>query len=136
MYIHEIPSLGNKPKKRIGRGGKRGTYSGRGQKGQRARSGRKLPGGALAMVRTIPKLRGAGHSSFRRKPVPVKTGDLVKFGPEVTVKMLAERKVIKKGETAKILVGGRELTVPVSVSGVPVSKKARRLIEKAGGSVK
>ncbi|RKY30246.1 MAG: 50S ribosomal protein L15, partial [Candidatus Omnitrophota bacterium] len=42
MQIHNIKSQ-SRNKKRVGRGGKRGTYSGRGIKGQRARAGAKIP---------------------------------------------------------------------------------------------
>lgn len=136
MQTHEIPSFKNKRKKRIGRGGKRGTYSGRGQKGQKSRSGRKLPGGALAVVRTIPKLRGAGQAVFSHKPVILKTGALGALGAEITVRLLREKRVIKANNSAKILVGGGPLNAKISVVGIPVSRGAKEAVEKAGGSVK
>lgn len=67
MHIHTLSSnLPKKSRKRIGRGGKRGTYSGKGQKGQKARSGAKISplftGGSAALAgqgsRVIHKRRG------------------------------------------------------------------------------
>jgi large subunit ribosomal protein L15 len=67
MHIHTLSSnLSQKSRKRIGRGGKRGTYSGKGQKGQKSRSGSKISplftGGSAALAgqgsRVIHKRRG------------------------------------------------------------------------------
>ncbi len=67
MHIHTLSSnLSQKSRKRIGRGGKRGTYSGKGQKGQKSRSGSKISplftGGSAALAgqgsRIIHKRRG------------------------------------------------------------------------------
>lgn len=67
MQIHTLSSnLSQKSRKRIGRGGKRGTYSGKGQKGQKSRSGAKISplftGGSAALAgqgsRVIHKKRG------------------------------------------------------------------------------
>lgn len=67
MHIHTLSSnLPQKSRKRIGRGGKRGTYSGKGQKGQKSRSGAKISplftGGSAALAgqgsRVIHKRRG------------------------------------------------------------------------------
>jgi large subunit ribosomal protein L15 len=59
MQLHELkPRHKLKKKKRVGRGGKRGTYSGRGQKGQLARAGRKLKPIVREIIKRYPKLRG------------------------------------------------------------------------------
>ena len=67
MHIHTLSSnLSKKSRKRIGRGGKRGTYSGKGQKGQKSRSGAKISplftGGSASLAgqgsRVIHKRRG------------------------------------------------------------------------------
>ena len=60
MQLHQLQPIHKlKDKKRIGRGGKRGSYSGRGIKGQKSRAGAKLyrPGRKELLIR-IPKLRG------------------------------------------------------------------------------
>ncbi|PIS13477.1 MAG: hypothetical protein COT67_01505 [Candidatus Tagabacteria bacterium CG09_land_8_20_14_0_10_41_14] len=65
MQLHQLkPSTKNKDKKRIGRGGKRGTYSGRGLKGQKSRAGRKLRPQLRDIIKRLPKKRG-----YRFKPV-------------------------------------------------------------------
>jgi large subunit ribosomal protein L15 len=58
MQLHEIKGLKNKEKKRVGRGGKRGTYCGRGIKGQKARAGAKIRPALRDFIKKIPKLRG------------------------------------------------------------------------------
>ncbi len=59
MQLHELqPNHYNKEAKRIARGGKRGRTSGRGQKGQKSRSGRKIRPAIRDFVQRLPKLRG------------------------------------------------------------------------------
>ena len=62
MQIHELNTKKRKAKKTIGRGGKRGTYSGKGNKGQKARSGGSMDplfeGGRSSLVERMKKLRG------------------------------------------------------------------------------
>ena len=59
MQLHQLrPKHKLKKKKRIGRGGKRGTYSGRGIKGQRSRAGRKFAPAIRELIKRYPKLRG------------------------------------------------------------------------------
>jgi len=59
MQLHQVkPSHKTKTKKRVGRGGKKGTYSGRGIKGQKARAGAKLKPAIRDLIKKIPKLRG------------------------------------------------------------------------------
>jgi len=67
MQLHQlIPTTKNKSKKRVGRGGKRGAYSGKGLKGQKSRAGRKLRPQLRDIVKRIPKKRGYRFNS--RKP--------------------------------------------------------------------
>lgn len=59
MQLHELKPIHKRKKpKRIGRGGKRGTYSGRGVKGQKARAGRKLKPIIREIIKRYPKIRG------------------------------------------------------------------------------
>lgn len=60
MQFHDLKVNKKKSKKRVGRGGKRGTFSGRGVKGQKARSGskKKIAGGQTSILKRTPKLRG------------------------------------------------------------------------------
>ncbi len=68
MQIHELQPLHKfSDKKRIGRSGKRGTYSGRGQKGQGARSGHKIRPANRDYIQRLPKLRGIGNRGILAK---------------------------------------------------------------------
>ena len=63
MQLHQLnPSYKKKSRKRVGRGGKKGTYSGRGLKGQKSRAGRKprpgFAGGDTPLIKRFPKQRG------------------------------------------------------------------------------
>ncbi|MDP3953367.1 MAG: hypothetical protein Q8P99_00890 [bacterium] len=82
MQLHELqPKHKNKTKKRIGRGGKRGTFSGKGVKGQKSRAGRKLRPGTRDLMQQTPKLRGArnygprGKSGTKPAGKPIKKDD-------------------------------------------------------------
>lgn len=56
MQIHQIkPKIRKEPKKRVGRGGKRGTYSGRGSKGQKARAGHRIRPYLRDVIKKLPK---------------------------------------------------------------------------------
>jgi large subunit ribosomal protein L15 len=58
----------NRKAKQVGRGGTRGKTSGRGTKGQNARSGRKKRPEMRDIIKRLPKLRGRGKHSFKPKP--------------------------------------------------------------------
>ncbi len=66
MQLHNLP-FAYKKEKRVGRGGKRGTTAGRGTKGQKSRSGRRLRPAERDLLLRLPKKRG-----FRNKPKPNK----------------------------------------------------------------
>ena len=61
------PKTTRKSIKRVGRGGKRGTYSGRGVKGQGARAGNKKRPGMRDLIQQIPKLRGARNIGPKKR---------------------------------------------------------------------
>lgn len=134
QMLENIP--GKKHKKRIGRGGKRGTYSGRGVKGQRARAGTRHFNSQKDEVKAYPKLRG-GHFHSRKTPaVAINVSALERFEPKsaITAQTLVDAGIIRKGDTVKLL-GSGELTKALTVSGIPMSQTAKTKIEKAGGTV-
>ncbi|MEI8338023.1 MAG: uL15 family ribosomal protein [bacterium] len=145
MQIHQLKRTHKrKAPKEIGRGGKRGKTSGRGTKGQKARSGRKLRPEIREVIKKIPKLRGYAFNSIQTKPIVVKLSQIekaFKAGEEVTPKTLAEKGIVStyKGRVSKIkiLIGQTTEKVPskITFKGVLVSKTAKEAIEKAGGSV-
>jgi large subunit ribosomal protein L15 len=126
--------------KRVGRGlGSTGTYSGRGQKGQKARSGGKKGLKMLGMRRIIlstPKLRG--FKSPYSKMTAVNVLDLEKKfndGERVTPKTLLEKGLVGKMNVAVKILGDGELKKKLTVSECAVSASAREKIEKAGGKI-
>jgi large subunit ribosomal protein L15 len=141
MELHNLsPKAGSrKDRKRVGRGpgSGNGKTAGRGHKGQGSRSGtkqkRNFEGGQMPLVRRLPK-RGFTNI-FRRELVIVNVGQLERFpaGSEVTPDLLlAERVVSKLGEGVKVL-GDGALGRKLVVKAHAFSKKAKEVIEAAGG---
>ena len=100
MQIHQItkPSS-SRTARRVGRGGKRGTYSGKGIKGQKSRAGAKIRPAMREILKKIPKLRGYRFKSFRLQPETVTIVDLEKKfnnGDVVSPETLFKAKLIKK----------------------------------------
>ncbi|MCS7184123.1 MAG: uL15 family ribosomal protein [Patescibacteria group bacterium] len=103
MLINQI-QFRLKKKKRIGRGGKRGNYSGRGLKGQKSRAGRKIRPADRDIILKFPKLRGFKFKPLREKPLVVNLDKLnQKFenGESVDINSLVEKKVIKIPKSKK-----------------------------------
>ena len=138
MLLHQVqPTTKHKIARRVGRGGKRGSYSGRGVKGQKAHAGRRIPAAARELIRRLPKLRGYKNKSLRPKDLVVNVGQLDKVGGRViSVSSLFKAGIIKYSKTAKVkILGDGEVTKSFEVVGVGVSKSAKEKIEKAGGKV-
>ncbi len=142
MELHELrsPEGARQRKRRVGRGtgSGRGKTSGRGQKGQLARSqGFRLgfEGGQMPLAQRLPKL-GGFKNPFKKVYVPVNVGKLNRFpdGTEVTPDLLVEAGLIEPGEEYKVLGAGR-LGRRLNVLAHAVSEGARAAIEKAGGRV-
>ena len=129
-------------KKRLGRGigSGLGKTSGKGHKGQWARSGGGVrpgfEGGQMPLTRRVPKRGFNNH--FRKVYAVVNVGDLAKFeaGAVVDLAVLWENGLIKEVKNAvglKVL-GDGELNVALTVKATKFSAKAKEAIEKAGGS--
>lgn len=136
MQLHTLNSIQSKTKRRIGRGGKRGTYSGRGQKGQKSRAGRVIRPAQRDLILRLPKRRGFKNKPLSPRPVAVNLGDLKDMSGVVSRKTLVESGIIKlgRGQELKILSNG-ELSKPLVFEGLKVSERAKMKIEKAGGKV-
>ena len=144
MEQHELrpPRGAKRPRKRIGRGNAsgHGTYSGRGIKGQQARSGsgpsHAFEGGQTPLVRRLPRRRGF-HNPFRVAYTPVNLRDLAKFpaDSEVTPESLREMGVVRSARRPVKLLGDGDLSVALMVRTHRVSAAARAKIEAAGGTV-
>lgn len=139
MQIHDLkPKNKLKKKKRIGRGGKRGTYSGKGMKGQKSRAGANMPPIIREALKRYPKLRGYQFSPFKKVSV-VNISILDKVfddGAKITPKALKEKGLAQKSKNREIKVlGNGETKKKFFVSDLIVSKTARETIESAGGKI-
>lgn len=144
MQLHQIkPKNKKKDRKRIGRGNKKGTYSGRGIKGQKARAGRKLQPIIRQIIKKYPKLRGYNFNPIQNKP-PVEIVNLsqieVKFkeGDVITPKVLVEKGLVKKikGKIPQVKILGKgEITKKIIVKECLISQSAKEKIEKAKGKI-
>lgn len=143
MQIHELKVKPKKNRKRIGRGGKRGTYSGKGMKGQKARSGGNVDplfeGGRTTIIDKLKKVRGFKAINAKKNVVSLDViENKFKDGDVISIKSLLEAGVIRRSKKAngvKIL-GDGTLKKKVSIDkGIQVSKSAKEAIEKAGGTI-
>ena len=141
MSLNKIKSIeSNKSAKRIGRGSASGSgkTSGRGHKGQKARSGGKVrpgfEGGQMPIQQRLPKF---GFTS-RQAPFKchVKVGDLEKIGSEeIDIELLKSKKIIKNKITEVKVISGGDLTKPLKLKGLKVSKSVKELIANNGGEI-
>ena len=114
MQCHTIAQkTKNRRARRIGRGGKRGTYSGRGIKGLGAHAGGKFRPEERDILKKIPKLRGHKFKAYRAKPAIVNLADIARvFSAGDTVSPDA---LLKKGLVRRI--GGRAPRVKILGTG-------------------
>jgi len=143
MRLHDLkPRPGSKHRrKRLGQGESsgHGKTSGRGGKGQTARSGSSIrigfEGGQMPLIRRIPK-RGFNNARFTVRYVPVNLESLNKFDDGATVDAVALRAAgLANGTIEKIkILGDGELTKKLTVSAHAFSASARAKIEKLGGT--
>lgn len=141
MRLDELqPAEGSKfAPKRVGRGIGSGTgkTSGKGHKGQNARSGGGVrpgfEGGQMPLYRRLPK-RGF-NNIFAKQYVTINVSDLERFdnGTEVTQELLKETGVVSKTLDGIKILGRGELTKNLTVKVAKFSASATEKIEKAGG---
>lgn len=143
MQLHELkPKFKSHKKKRVGRGGKRGTFSGRGIKGQHSRAGRKFKPMVKEVVKRYPKLRGYRFNAKPGKPTVVNLEILEKKFQEneiISPKILLQKRIIRrmKGRLPKVKILAKgTIKKPFIFENCQFSKKAREEIEKAGGKIK
>ena len=144
MQLHQLKKITGKPKKkkRIGRGGKKGRYCGRGIKGQKSRAGRKMQPIIRELIKRYPKLKGYRQESRRKLRTEVNLSSLEKIfksGEKINPEALIKRKIIRKmkGKIPEVKILGKgELKKKLTIEGCKVSKGARAKIEKTGGTIK
>ena len=143
LELHGLrPAKGaNKKRKRVGRGpgSGHGKTAGRGEKGQKSRSGFSqkpgFEGGQMPLHRRIPK-RGFTNK-FAKEYAVLNVKELNDFedGTEVTPELLTQKGLVKKGKDGIRILGEGELSRKLTVRAHHFSESARQKIEKAGGSV-
>ena len=143
----KLPKLKERNKKRLGRGygsGKGGHTSGRGQKGQKARTnihvlfeGVKVK---KSLIKKLPFQRGKGKlKPISTKPliVNLKYLNILPAGSKVDLGLLVKQKIVQKDDAetfgVKIL-GDGELNKKLIIC-LPISKSAAKKVEKAGGTI-
>lgn len=154
MQLHQLKPINKKKsRQRVGRGGKRGTYSGRGLKGQKARAGRKprqgFAGGDTPLSKRLPKQRGSVGkvkirrgsklSRFRVKTFVLNLKDIekkFKAGEIVSPQSLLKKGLIDKikGRIPRVKILGKgEIKKRLEFKGIELSKSVQEKIKKSLG---
>ena len=144
MKLHELkPVKGSKKRKKVvgrGLGSGHGTYSTRGMKGQKSRSGSKskpgFEGGRTSLISQLPKKRG--FKSIFEKPEIFNLSDLekrFKDGDKIDKEILFKAGIIKSNKSNLKILGNGELKKKLTVEADKFSKTAESKILKAGGKV-
>lgn len=137
------PDGAHRGRKRLGRGpgSGKGKTSGKGHKGQKARTGHHgipswFEGGQMPLQRRVPK-RGFNNKNFRTLFEIVNVGDLGRVeGDEISPESLQEVRLVDLGKGRRIkLLGNGEVDRKLSVRVHAASASARAKIEAAGGTL-
>jgi large subunit ribosomal protein L15 len=142
MRLHTLKNVKGAVHRRkrvgCGEGSGHGKTSGKGGKGQTARSGGSIrpgfEGGQMPLYRKLPH-RGFNNYNFRTAYAVVNVGDLARLDADVSeanVETLAAAGLVRPGSRLKIL-GNGELSRALKVTAVKFSGSAKEKIEKAGG---
>ena len=143
MYIHDLKNAdgARTSKKRLGRGigSGIGKTSGKGHKGQNARSGGGVrpgfEGGQMPLYRRLPKRGFKNVWAMKYSEINVATLNKFEDGAEVTPELLKASGLVKKLEDGVSVMGNGEITKKLTVSAHRFTKTAKEKIEKAGGKV-
>lgn len=139
----KAPCGANKNRKKVGRGmgSGLGKTSGKGHKGQNARSGGGVrpgfEGGQMPLFRRVSR-RGFKNYPFKISFAVVNVADLenrFEAGETVTWESLVERNLIKAKDVLVKILGNGELTKALNVEMLDMSASAKEKIEKAGGKI-
>jgi large subunit ribosomal protein L15 len=123
-----------------GNGSGHGTYSGRGCKGQKSRSGRGVrlgfEGGQLPLIKRLPRKRGFTNI-FKTEYNVVNVGKLAIFpsGTKVTTEELLRVKLINTTDRPTKILGAGNVPHPLQVTANKFSSSAEKKILAAGGTI-
>ncbi|CAB1261658.1 50S ribosomal protein L15 [Clostridium sp. MT-14] len=143
MKLHELkPAEGSrKSRKRIGRGTGSGfgRNAGKGEKGQKARSGGGVrigfEGGQMPLYRRLPKRGFTNIFAKEYFELNVERLNIFEDGTEVTPELLLEKRIIRGSKDGLKVLGNGELKKKLTVKAAKFTKTAAEKIEAAGGKV-
>lgn len=145
MSVNPIkpPKGAVKKKKIVGRGDSagKGSNCGRGDKGQKSRSGGNVrpgfEGGQMPLYRRVAR-RGFSNYLFKKTYIPLNVSELEQRfndGETVNLKTLKKNKLVKNNAVYVKILGNGEVTKKLTIEGLKISKSAKAIVEKAGGTV-
>ncbi len=145
MRLHELSNVKGAihRRKRVGcgEGGGHGKTSGRGGKGQTARSGGGIrigfEGGQMPIYRRLP-IRGFNNKNFRTEYETVNVGELAKLDASVTEvdrDVLVAAGLVRSNANPLKILGTGDIATALKITADKFSASAKDKIEKAGGSV-
>ena len=144
MKLHELKKNpgATHERRRVGRGmgSGLGKTSGKGEKGQKARSGVSIPatfeGGQLPLYRRLPK-RGFSNYKFKIKYATINVSDLNRFadGTVVTPELLRDCGLLKKQYDGVKVLGNGKLEKKLTIKANKFSRDAIEKIEKSGSTL-
>jgi large subunit ribosomal protein L15 len=143
MKLHEMKNVDGAVHRRkrvgCGEGSGHGKTSGKGGKGQTARSGGSIrpgfEGGQMPLYRKLPH-RGFNNYEFRAENTVVNVGDLAGLDAsikDVSYDVLAKAGLVRPGDSRLKVLGDGEITRALNVTAAKFSESAKAKIEKAGG---
>ena len=145
MLEHDLQQAekARKNRKRVGRGDSsgNGSFSGRGMKGQKSRSGKPLrpgfEGGQLPLIKGLPMKRGF-NNIFKTQYSIVNVSDLQIFpeGTEISNKTLFEHGLISTLRHPVKVLGNGELSNKITIEATKFTKTALDKLEKSGSTAK
>lgn len=145
MKLHELsPKIAKKSRKRVGQGNgsNKGTFCGRGCKGQNSRSGGGVrlgfEGGQTGILKRMPKNRGFNNPNrIETKSLSLSfLGKHFNDGEKVSFESLLEKKLLSRKEVSVKILANGEIQKKLEIEGIATSEGAKKKIEKAGGTVK
>jgi len=143
MKLHELkpPAGSKKAPKRVGRGtgSGLGRNAGKGEKGQKSRSGGGVrpgfEGGQMPLYRRLPKRGFTNIFAKEYGEINIERLNIFEDGTEVTPEILLEKGIVKKAKDGVKILGNGELQKKLTVKAAKFTKAAAEKIEAAGGKV-
>ncbi len=139
ISLSNLTNKNKKKRKRVGRGNASGSgnYSGRGQKGQRSRSGGRKGLNKLGLKQTLKRIpKKKGFKSMHAKMSTVNIELLNKYfadGNIITFKKLMDLKVVRFSPSGLKVLGKGKINKKLTIKAESFSKSAKEAIVKAGG---